>query len=82
MKVNEQSRVVRYLRAYPRSCRGEIERSCWLGGDGRIVEVNVPIVQPIYDLRHLLDKECAVGVHRIPGEDSISVSRDPLLDVV
>ena len=45
-------------------------------------EVNVPIVQPIYDLWHLLDEEHAVSVYRVSSENPSPLSRDPFLDVI
>ena len=45
-------------------------------------EVNVPIVQPIYDLWHFLDEKYTVSVYRVSSENPNSLPRDPLLDVV
>jgi len=48
----------------------------------RKVAENVPVVQPVYNLRHLLNQEYTVSVYRISSENPNSPPWDPLLDVV
>ena len=43
---------------------------------------NVPIVQPVDDLWHLLNQKYAVSVYSVSRENPGPLSRDPLFDII
>lgn len=46
-----------------------------------ITAKNVPIMEPIHDLRHFFYKEAPIGVYRVPCKDTDTLFWYPTLDV-